>query len=235
MQPENLSFYNADDYNLQFQLPVSEPNIRGVAILNDDTIVVSAGYFLYFIEASTESVLARVQNEYYIYSFTDLRDGRIALGGGGGKCEGFCAIITLSKSVQGAVDDSVAALYQCSSVEHSNIQPAWPEEFVHGDIASKSMTVTMQDASHSEMMRWKAKGISKKLLLTLDSEDAAACLVAFLLNYEAGKEEKFFELKEIITKEFQKNWIYGAHFVDENEEEKGDLANMLLAALKNVA
>lgn len=84
------------------------------------------------------------------------------------------------------------------------------------------------------MVGWKAKGISKNSVQQLESNDAPACLAAFLLSYEADSGEMFGKLKEAVKKVFKKEWIYGNTFVRANEEEKKALFEVLTAALKDV-
>lgn len=58
-------------------------------------------------------------------------------------------------------------------------------------------------------------------------------MTAYLLNYEADSGEMFCQLKET-RKVFKKKWIYGTSFVRANEEEKKELLEVLIAALKDV-
>lgn len=80
---------------------LGKTDISDVSFLNDDVVALSVGSHLYFISLSSKSVLSQVRTEKKLSSFTVLRDGRIAVGG----VDGYCAIISLPSSVQGAVND----------------------------------------------------------------------------------------------------------------------------------
>lgn len=146
----------------------------------------------------------------------------------------YCAIIAPPKLVQDVVDDSVASVNPSSSGENARIRTVMPAEDVHEEVVEPREIGVTLNAKESEMVHWKAKGISKKIVQHLESGDAAACFVALLLNYEVGNEEKFCELKEMMVIEFRRIWTYGATLVYAENEETIQLLDILLAVLVDV-
>lgn len=107
---------------------------------------------------------------------------------------------------------------------------SWWRWAIGTPVVSTSPAVEME----SKLERWKTQGVSKSTVQQIASKEATACVVAFLLNYESERDETFRKLNGSMRQVFEKKFIYGASFVDADEEEKKVLIDVLAVALADV-
>lgn len=79
-----------DEWKPSFDLTLPDEGLGRLAHFNEDTVIVPAGQYLYFISLLFKSVLTRIEIGEKVVSCSMLNDGRIAVGGR----KGCCLIIT---------------------------------------------------------------------------------------------------------------------------------------------
>lgn len=81
------------------------------------------------------------------------------------------------------------------------------------------------------MKIWKEKGVGKESVWPLRSKHVAACLAAYVLNYESDQGETFLKMKERSDRNMR---IYGEPLVEADESEKKTFLGILVNALADV-
>lgn len=146
---------------------LSEKVLLTIAFVNEDVVVVSDdGGILYFISLTSKTILSKIEVELEVLRIVMLSDGRLALGC---RC-GSCVFIEPPESVRGIVANGAAVLYQDSCHDAAGKRPS-PHARMTGEGGQLEM--------------WKDIGVSKDSVREFKSDEVAASIAAFIVNYES--------------------------------------------------